>query len=82
MGWNRIFDFESALFEGIPKAAHMYFVHSFFVEPSDFTACRADYGGQFSAALQRENFYGCQFHPEKSGVFGSRILENFLKIKP
>lgn len=58
----------------------MYFVHSFFAEIHSATAARSDYGVPFSAALQRDNFFAVQFHPEKSGPVGQRILENFLNL--
>lgn len=80
MGWNQIFDYKSLIFNDLQKKSDVYFVHSFYVPISEFSACTANYGSPFSAALQRDNFYGCQFHPEKSGVVGEQILRNFLKI--
>lgn len=81
MGWNQIFEYKSLIFSGLPKKSDVYFVHSFYVPPSKFSACTAEYGSRFSAALQRDNFYGCQFHPEKSGSVGEQILKNFLNLK-
>ena len=82
MGWNTVkFEKESPLFEGIPNNCHFYFVHSYFVEyNSKFTSASCSYGTFFSAALQNENFYGLQFHPEKSGKMGEAILKNFSII--
>lgn len=82
MGWNTVkFEKESPLFEGIPNNSHFYFVHSYFVEyNSKFTSASCSYGTFFSAALQKENFYGLQFHPEKSGKMGEAILKNFSII--
>lgn len=79
MGWNRIFDLDgAAIFRGVPEGEHCYFVHSYAVELNGCTAARTDYGASFSAALSRENFHAVQFHPERSGAVGARILANFL----
>ncbi len=80
IGWNKISALRSKLFDGIAENAHVYFVHSFYVPHDAATIAAADYGLNFSAAVQRENFYAVQFHAEKSGAVGERILENFLKI--
>jgi len=79
MGWNRIYGLASGLFAGVAEAEYMYFVHSYFIETRDETIARADHGVTFSAAISHRNFYAVQFHPEKSGALGTRILENFLK---
>ncbi|MFT7612100.1 MAG: glutamine amidotransferase [Parvicellaceae bacterium] len=79
MGWNRITDVKSELLEGVEKE-HMYFVHSYFVPKSKYTIASCDYIEEFSAALHKDNFYACQFHPEKSGAKGAVIIENFLKL--
>ncbi len=81
MGWNTLRDLRSPLFEGIEEGAFCYFVHSFFAETSAGTTAVCDYGVPFSAALHRDNFYAVQFHPEKSGATGQRILQNFLNVR-
>ena len=80
IGWNNIFDLKSDLLEGIAENSFVYFVHSFYVESGTETIATSDYGLNFSAAIRHENFYAVQFHAEKSGAVGERILENFLKI--
>lgn len=80
MGWNQIFDLKSELFSGVEEHSFVYFVHSFYVESGEETIAACDYGVSFSAAVRHENFYAVQFHAEKSGAIGERILENFLKI--
>ncbi len=83
MGWNTIHNLESKLFKGIPGGSHVYFVHSYYAPlcPDTIATCRFGAEGKmFSAALKYENFYGTQFHPEKSGDTGHRILENFLRL--
>lgn len=80
MGWNDIYDLQSPLFNGIDERAYVYFVHSFYVPPCQEMIATADYIRPFSAALHRDNFYATQFHPEKSGDVGSRILKNFLEL--
>lgn len=79
MGWNTISDFKSGIFSGIEENSDVYFVHSFYCELSEKTTSVCDYILPFSASLQKDNFYAMQFHPEKSGDVGSRLLENFLK---
>ena len=81
MGWNNLQKLQGPLFEGISEAANFYFVHSYYCEVGEFTTSECDYILPFSATLQKDNFYGIQFHPEKSGDVGSKILENFLKLK-
>jgi glutamine amidotransferase len=80
IGWNNIFDLKSDLLEGIAENSFVYFVHSFYVESGTETIATCDYGLNFSAAIRHKNFYAVQFHAEKSGAVGERILENFLKI--
>lgn len=80
MGWNNIFDLKSELFRGVKENAYVYFVHSYYVETGDETIASCDYGAKFSAAVGYKNFYAVQFHAEKSGAIGERILENFLRI--
>lgn len=80
MGWNQLSISPGArLFEGIADG-YAYFVHSYAAPPGDYTIATADYGGTFSAAVERGNFFGTQFHPERSARLGARILENFLAL--
>ena len=80
MGWNVISDLKSDLFNGIKENEFMYLVHSFYAEKCDESIATTDYEIEYASALQKDNFYGVQFHPEKSGVIGSKILENFLNL--
>ena len=81
-GWNKVFQIsESPLFKGISQGSHFYFVHSYFIEfNSIFTIALAEYGIKFSAVIQKNNFYGVQFHPEKSGLAGEQLLTNFANL--
>ena len=79
-GWNRIAELHSPLFAGVADGERVYFVHGYYVETGDSTSATCDYGQRFSAAITRDNFHAIQFHPEKSGAVGERILSNFLKI--
>ena len=81
IGWNRVeFVKPSPLFEGIPHESSFYFVHSFYCDaPEENTFGKTLYGASFSSVLQKENFYATQFHPEKSGVLGLRLLRNFCE---
>ena len=80
IGWNNVFDLKSNLFSGVDEDSYVYFVHSYYVEAGAETIAACDYGVKFSAAIRHENFYAVQFHAEKSGATGAKILENFLKI--
>ena len=81
IGWNSIFNLESKLFRGIDSGSYVYFVHSYYPGLCTDTIACCKYGDTlFSAALKYENFYGTQFHPEKSGDIGEQILKNFLKL--
>lgn len=80
MGWNTITGTQSALFDGFTKEEFVYFVHSFYVPVNECTAAITDYIHPFSAALHKDNYYATQFHPEKSGSVGERILRNFLEL--
>lgn len=81
MGWNTIAQTNSDLFKGFTKEEFVYFVHSYYVPLNDCTAAVTDYILPFSAALHKDNYYATQFHPEKSGSVGERILRNFLDLK-
>ncbi len=80
MGWNTITNLKSNLFDPSLDQQFVYFVHSYYATVGNDTAAVGNYINPFSAALHSNNFYATQFHPEKSGTIGSRILENFLKI--
>ena len=80
MGWNVINNLKSDLFKGIKENAYMYLVHSYYAEHCDETIAKTDYGLNYASALQHENFYGVQFHPEKSSLAGEQILKNFLEL--
>ena len=80
MGWNTVQHSDDALFKGIPQDTYFYFVHSFAVPDYAHTLARCDYGGSFSAAINKHNFYGVQFHPERSGEAGAQLLTNFVNL--
>jgi glutamine amidotransferase len=81
-GWNQVYtEKENALFKNIPIGSHFYFVHSYFIEyDNKFTLSSTNYSIKFSASIWYNNFYGVQFHPEKSGVYGETLLTNFSKL--
>jgi len=80
MGWNRVrYEPDHPLFAGIEQDSHFYFVHSYAVLPNENTVATADYGVPFSAAIANKNFYGVQFHPERSGKNGAMLLKNFVE---
>ncbi|MBU2972965.1 MULTISPECIES: imidazole glycerol phosphate synthase subunit HisH [Zobellia] len=78
IGWNQITNLKSGLFKGIDDKEHIYLVHSFYAPLCEETIAQSEYGLKYSAALAKDNFYGTQFHPEKSSGVGEKILENFL----
>jgi len=80
MGWNTITDVKMPLFDSSLENEYVYFVHSYYVPLNTSTAATTDYIQPFSAALHTDNFYATQFHPEKSGDVGEKILTNFLKL--
>lgn len=80
VGWNSVHDLKSPLYNNIDEGEYVYYVHSYAAEINECTAAATDYGGWFSGSLCKDNFYGCQFHPEKSGAVGGRILANFLTL--
>lgn len=78
IGWNNIYDLQTALFSGVPENSYCYFVHGYYAALGAHTIATADYVQPYSAALHKNNFYGVQFHPEKSAAVGEQILRNFL----
>ena len=80
MGWNQIADTKTQLFNGFNGGEYVYFVHSYYVPLCKDTIATADYIHPYSAALAKDNFYATQFHPEKSGSVGARILQNFIDL--
>ncbi|WP_158826357.1 imidazole glycerol phosphate synthase subunit HisH [Mucilaginibacter lacusdianchii] len=81
-GWNQVYqEKENLLFTGIPNGAHFYYVHSYYIEYSDaYTLASTDYSLKYSASIWYNNFYGVQFHPEKSGAYGETLLKNFSNL--
>ena len=79
MGWNEIYDLKTELYKGLSHP-YSYFVHSYYVPLCEETIAKADYILPYSASLHKDNFYTCQYHPEKSGKVGEQILKNFLEI--
>jgi glutamine amidotransferase len=79
MGWNEIYDLKTDLYKGLSHP-YSYFVHSYYVPLCEETIAKVDYILPYSASLHKDNFYTCQFHPEKSGKVGEQILKNFLEI--
>ncbi len=80
MGWNTISNLQQTMFASVDENSYVYFVHGYYVETSGESTAMCKYGIGFAAAIQHENFYAIQFHPEKSGAVGERILENFLNL--
>ena len=80
MGWNQIYNLKSDLFKGISEKEYMYLVHSFYAPNCSEAIATTNYEVEYASALKKNNFYGTQFHPEKSGDVGEQILENFLKL--
>ena len=80
MGWNTIYNLKSELFKNINENEFMYLVHSFYVPNSGLAIANTNYELEYASALQNNNFYGVQFHPEKSGKWGEKIVENFLNL--
>lgn len=80
MGWNVIKNLKSDLFKGIKENEYMYLIHSYYAEHCEETIATTDYDVNYASALQHENFYGVQFHPEKSSLAGEQILKNFLEL--
>lgn len=80
MGWNSIGNLKSPLFKGIDNGEFVYFIHSYYIPDNDNSIAECNYIHSFCASLNKDNFYATQFHPEKSGSVGERIIENFLSI--
>lgn len=80
MGWNTITNLKSTLFDGINDGEYMYLVHSYYADRCDETITETNYALNYSSALQKDNFYGVQFHPEKSSKAGERLLKNFIEL--
>lgn len=81
MGWNSLtFPSEGKLFSSVPEGTDVYFVHSFYLPPNPYVTAVTEYGVLIGAAIEKDNVFACQFHPEKSGKWGLKILENFLRI--
>lgn len=80
IGWNSITGLQTDLFKGIKNKEYMYMVHSYYAEACSEQISTTNYGLNYASALQKNNFYGVQFHPEKSGVVGEQILRNFLQL--
>ncbi|MEN8787926.1 MAG: imidazole glycerol phosphate synthase subunit HisH [Flavobacteriaceae bacterium] len=80
IGWNTIDQLKSGLFKDVPDKEYIYLVHSYYAPLCNETIAVSDYGIKYSTALKKENFYGVQFHPEKSSTAGAKILENFVNL--
>lgn len=80
IGWNSIYGLKTGLFDGVPERSYIYLVHSYYAGLCDATIATCDYIQPYSAGLQKDNFYGVQFHPEKSAAIGEKILKNFIGL--
>ena len=80
IGWNNIFNLKSAIFTGVPENSYCYFVHGYYADIGETTIAETNYIQSYSSALHKKNFYGVQFHPEKSAGTGERILNNFIQL--
>jgi len=81
IGWNNIYDLKSPLFNGVDENTYIYNVHSYYADDSDYTIAKCRHGVEYAAAIKKDNFYGVQFHTEKSSTAGELILKNFLHGK-
>jgi len=79
-GWNNIYDLQSDLFSGVPENSYCYFVHGYYADLGTTTIAKTKYVQPYSSALHKDNFFGVQFHPEKSAAAGERILQNFIQL--
>jgi glutamine amidotransferase len=80
IGWNDIYGLKYDLFKGVPEHSYVYYVHSFYAEMNPFCIATSNYGIEYCGAVQKDNFYGVQFHAEKSADVGAKILSNFLSL--
>ena len=80
MGWNTICDLKSDLFTSVPENSFAYFVHGYYAAKGQHTIATTNYIQEYSSGLQKDNFYGVQFHPEKSALVGEQIIQNFLSL--
>lgn len=80
IGWNTIYNLKTDLFKNINEKSYCYFVHGYYAAKGEHTIAETDYIQPYSSALQKDNFYGVQFHPEKSAVTGESIIKNFLEL--
>lgn len=80
IGWNTIYDLKTPLFKGLHENSYCYFVHGYYAAKGEHTIATTDYVLPYSSALHRDNFYGVQFHPEKSAAVGEQILKNFIQL--
>ncbi|MCH5178922.1 MAG: imidazole glycerol phosphate synthase subunit HisH [Prevotellaceae bacterium] len=80
MGWNSLSNLRSPLYDGLNEGDFVYFIHSFYVPRNEFSIAEADYIQPFCASMRKDNYYATQFHPEKSGRIGERILRNFINL--
>jgi glutamine amidotransferase len=81
IGWNTITKLKSELFENVGSDSYMYYVHSFYVPENEYSIASTNYGLNYAGAIKKDNFYACQFHPEKSSDGGEQILKNFINLK-
>lgn len=80
IGWNVINNLKGDLFNEIGNDQYVYYVHSYYIPKNEYTVALTDYGLDYAGAIQKDNFYACQFHPEKSSVVGEQILKNFIEL--
>lgn len=80
IGWNDIYDLKTNLFKNVPEKSYVYYVHSYYAEMNPYCIATSNYGLEYAGAVQKDNFYGVQFHTEKSAKVGEQILDNFLNM--
>ena len=80
IGWNVINNLRGSIFEGVKDNSYVYYVHSYYIPKNEYAIALTDYGVQYAGAIQKDNFYACQFHPEKSSGIGEQILKNFIAL--
>jgi len=78
IGWNNIYNLKGKLFDNVENNSYMYYVHSYYIPENEYSIATTDYGLKYSGAIKKDNFYACQFHPEKSSKKGKQILKNFI----